>query len=379
MGPMATYVFQNVIGFPMTIPEILYIPLLFKYHQRFGIRFRRKPNFLWCFILTIVLIAFAIINAEFSIVSILATGRSFLWMFMFVAIGTCVVINKNFLKALLYIAVGSLAGWCLYNYLIMGTPEYLWGNGVLGGNMIAIPYAFAVALLFDKNKWLIAFIFMMNVYISMTSGYRRQISVTIISMILAFLFSTVRSFNFKTFMLSTAILGGIIISLPQIEDKMYDLNPLVYSRVVSRTQQASQGNYTHGDQSRIDNVNKVFDDFFDLTFPHGFVSFQTSKDGRGIFVDVPTYMLAYTFGIIPLFVYILCYIVVSIKCFMRFLIYRNLICGFIFICAIATFALHFLEASMFSFSFTVPLTGLTLGLLFRKDHDKYDNMYPNQV
>jgi len=366
LSPMSTYIFHG-IGFPIVLPELIFIPILFYKYKYLGISFVRKPAFSLSIIATVLLILFSFITQDISIVAAISTARSFLIVFVFYDIGLKIRFDENFIRVCLIISLGSIIGWSLNNYLTIATGAYLKGNGILYGNMIAIPLCFASSLLFMSNYWIFALAFLDNIYLSMTSGLRRQILVSAISALLSMLFATVSGFSFKKQVVSIAIVAGLVVALPYMGSYLLDNNELLYNRVVLRTINLTEGVSNEGDDTRSSNSTKFIDEADQLIIPHGFVSFQTDKGGKGVFVDSPTYMLAYTFGLIPFLFYMLYYLARLGRCFIKAFLKRSKEYGFIFITSSVVFILHFVESSMFSFSFTAPMTGICIGLLFRRD------------
>lgn len=160
--------------------------------------------------------------------------------------------------------------------------------------------------------------------------------------------------------------------MPTIEDYVREANPYLHHRIFERSEQVLDDNLQTADQGRINHQLYIFTKMPEMIIPHGYISQHTSKDNTGIFNDVPTYMLAYTFGVFVFYYYILVYLRRLFITLKRFILYDNEYYGVLLVVALVTLFLHFVEAAMFIYTYTCPFTGLTIGLIFRRDYVKLD-------
>ena len=367
MSPVSTYLFQTA-GMPAVLPELIFVPYFLLMHSKLGITFNNSLHFQNAIMWTFILVILSLIMQDITIVASISTARSFFLVFACYIIGKNVNFDIYFCNVLKWTSFGATIGWALNNYISMSSGAYLLGNGILYGNMVAIPIAFASSLLFNPNYILFGGLFAVNIYLSMTSGLRRQISVSLLSALLTLFLANISGFSLKKQMISIITVFLFVGAIPMIDTYLQNNNELLYARVVQRTQRLIDGDVNDGDNTRTENFDKFYSDLSDLIIPHGFVSFQTDRGGKGIFVDSPNYMLSYTFGAIPFIIYLIFYIKQLFVCFMRSFFLRSKSYAMIFICSSIVFFLHFVESSMFSFSFTAPMTGIVIGLLFRNDH-----------
>lgn len=370
LGPFSSVLFISIFHFPMVVPELIFIPILFKYYDRFGIRLDRKPIFMNVILLWLLFLLFAIVWKTWNLTAILSTGRSFLILGLFYVIGKNITRNVALLKFLLIVSIGSIVGWVIKSYLnILLLPlSDGYGESVVYGNMISIAIGFSIALLAKAKYSMLLAIFSLNVFLSFTTALRRQIIVSFMSLGLSLSLLSVKFKRFGYLVIVLIMSIPIYVALPQIEEMVLEISPNMHKRIFERSQNLIIGVSGHSEQSRIDNQFKIFSDFRDLIIPHGYVSQQTSTDaGTGIFNDVPIYMLSYSFGVIVVLFYLLYYFFRLVRSFLLFIRNGNVYDGVILVVGSVALFLHFVDSQMFTVSYSAPFTGLILGLLFRND------------
>ena len=369
MGPFSSLLFIVFMHFPIVAPELIFIPFFLFVYKKYGIILEHKISFRPVIFVWAIFLMIALMWGTWSFMAVLSTGRSFLILGLFYVIGKNIRFDDALARMLLVCSIGSLIGWVIKSYfnfqMLASTGAH--EEAVVYGNMVAIAFAFSISLLMRSNYVTVIFIFIVNVILSFTSSLRRQITVSVMSLVLSLGMMTVRNRKFSYLIIIALISIPVYKVLPQIESAIEDTNATMYYRIFERSQNLLEGDLGNSEKGRVNNQKKIFEDFFDLIIPHGYVSQQTSKDvGTGIFNDVPMYMLAYTFGILTLFVYIIYYIRGLIIAFIRFNKYNSPYYGVIFVVGFVVFFLHFVDSQMFTVSYSVPFTGLTLGLMFRK-------------
>ena len=371
-GPYASILFENILHFPMVIPEFIYIPLLFTCYRKFGLSLKKRPNFGGVLLIWLFYLAFAFLWGTYDAVAILSTARSFLVVGLFVVLGTCVVVDRKLLIFLLYLSLGSIFGWCISSALNFIKMFGLKDESVVYGNMIAIAYAFSILFLYYRNLLLLVFLFGMNALLSFTTALRRQIMVSLLSIGSSLSLLTVKYKKTSYIAIVVLLLIPIYMYMPTIEDYVREANPYLHHRIFERSEQVLDDNLQTADQGRINHQLYIFTKMPEMIIPHGYISQHTSKDNTGIFNDVPTYMLAYTFGVFVFYYYILVYLRRLFITLKRFILYDNEYYGVLLVVALVTLFLHFVEAAMFIYTYTCPFTGLTIGLIFRRDYVKLD-------
>ena len=91
--PLSTYVFQEFLHIPISLPEILYLPLLLKYGKGLGFVNIKLINYVGIFYLWALLLLLGILMNSWSLYSILSTSRSFFFLFIFICIGYHWLVN----------------------------------------------------------------------------------------------------------------------------------------------------------------------------------------------------------------------------------------------------------------------------------------------
>lgn len=368
MGPFSSLLFISVLHLPIVAPELIFIPFFFFFYNKFGIKIDKKLSFSGIILLWLIFLFLAIIWGTWSFLAVSSTGRSFLIMGIFYVIGKGIRFDDALARVMLVCSIGSIMGWGIKSYFnfIMLANIGAYEESVVYGNMIAIAYAFAISILMKSHYLTIMLVFAINVFLSFSSSLRRQISVSVLSLCLSLSMMTIRNKKVSYLVLVLLLSVPVYYALPQIEGIIQESNTTMYYRIFERSQSLLEGDLGNSEKSRVSNQFKIFDDFTDLILPHGYVSQQTASDkGTGIFNDVPLYMLAYTFGVLLLFIYIIFYLCRLYVIFIRFIKYDNPYYGVVFVVGAVMLFLHFVDSTMFTVSYTAPFTGITLGLIFR--------------
>lgn len=369
MGPFSSYLFIDILHLPVVVPEVVFIPYFFLFYRRLGLSFRKKVSFWGVICLWFIFLLFALIWATWSLMAILSTARSFLILGLFYCIGSKITFNASLLRVILIVSIGSIVGWVVKSILNFTTLQFLSGSeeSVVYGNMIAIAFVFAISLLSNNKFYTLIFVFATNIVLSFTTALRRQIAVSILSLLLSLFILTIKHSKYSYFFIIVLLSIPLYLSLPQIEEFVADNSPNMHARIFDRSQRLLEGDLGNSEKSRVDAQNLIFNEFFDLIAPHGYVSQQTAKDANtGIYNDIPLYMLAYTFGVLLLFPYLLFLVYRLWVMFRSFLLYGDVCYGILFVVGAVMLFLHFIDSQMFTVSYSAPFTGLTLGLMFRQ-------------
>lgn len=366
---LSSTIVQTYLHFPISLPELLFAPFVFLLWDKFkSIRFSSK-DFVVTFAILIVLLLLGLLCGEFPLYSMLATSRSWFYLLMCMfAFSRSNRINSN---DLMWLAFGSVIAWfvdSLLNYRQLVAGLLLEEQVITYGLLLAVPVL--LATLIYRSRYL--FVLICIVIISITvifAGIRRLLVVALLSLFISFL---LKVFNSKKQVFSFAIMGLIIaalvsFSLPIIGDFVKENSPAMYYRVFERT-----GNYletgssgSSGDSSRLNHIEKFFDDFLDHTVPYGMVSSNTRDKGAGYFNDFPLYQLNWIFSwpvVLLILFYILRVLLLNLRKYNR----NNDEVGFVSVnCIIVMFMLLFLEGTYIAFPFATPITGVLLGRSIR--------------
>lgn len=369
MGPFSSFLFINVFHLPFVVPELIFLPFFFLFSRKYGIKLVRKIHFVGVFLLWLLFLLFALLYDRWNLMAIFSTARSFLLLGLFYSIGLCVKVNKSLISMLLIISIASLIGWVLKSHINFVSMSGVMKESVVYGNMVAIAYSFSIVLLLFSNYLWLSLVIFLNVYLTFTTSLRRQILVSIISLVLSFFLMSIKRMKVSYLILLSVFSFSLVTALPHVENYLSGYNEIMYKRIFQRSENLLDGRLGNSEQQRVDDQLLIFTDFQELFIPHGYVSQQTGTDvGTGIFNDVPIYMLAFTFGVIPTLFYLVYYIRRLYVCLSKYLRKNNQWYGVLFVVSSVVFILHFIEASLFTVSYTAPFTGLTLGLLFRNDN-----------
>lgn len=362
---LSSTIVQTYLHFPISLPEMLFVPFVFLLWDKFkSIRFRGKDFFV-TFVILVVLLLIGLLCGEFPLYSMLATSRS--WFYLLMCLFAFSRSNKIDSDDLMWLAFGSVLAWFVdssLNYRQLVTGILLEEQVITYGLLLAAPML--LATLIYKSKHL--FVLLSIVIISITvvfAGIRRLLVVALLSLFVSALLKVIKQ---KKQLFSVAIMGLIIaslvsFSLPIIGDFVKENSPAMYYRVFERT-----GNFlesgdsgSSGDKSRMSHFDKFFDDFVDHTIPYGMVSSNTRDNGAGFLNDFPLYQLNWIFGW-PVAFLILIYIFRVLLLNLRKYNKTNDEVAFVSVnCILVMYMLLFLEGTYIEYPFATPITGILLG------------------
>ena len=369
MSSFATGMFERYKIPPLY--ELVYLPTLYWLRKDFCFL---RP--IWrgatpMFIVWLFLLALALAWDAFSLSGILSVARSYLLLILFMCIGLNIKMDKRFYTALFLVSLGSAVGWVLFiqgklmGFFPWGENEFLFA---FYGNMLAIPVGISLVFSFFSNISLITIVLGVNVFLSFTSGLRRQMLVSLISFGFYYAIYFIRTAKAKTLIPVILIIAGVVTSLPLIENKVEEISPYLHHRVFVRTTDTGE---TDSENSRLSHFKMMVDEAEGLILPHGFVSKRTTVDkGVGIFVDTPIYEWSYTIGF-PMFFAVFIFLMVRVvKLFKAYMQYRIQPLSVWFISGMIFVMLMFVEGTMLSWTYIVPFTGLILGSVVRYGNNK---------
>lgn len=366
-SPISSFITINLLHFPISFPEILlvlFLPFCRK-HFQFTTLLRKQTFFVilvWMF-----LIAIALLLDKFSLYSILSTARSYLYLIIFY-----LLFNKNnniSIEAVYYICLGTFGGWILDAFISFKTYTLNGlGTAVSYGPMLCIPIIIGFQILKGKYKSLIIMI-LLSIFLMIIAGMRRQMLVTVISLLIMFLYVAKRNkVNFIKLLLAGVFVSVIISSnFNVIGELIKSHSSELYFRVITKSELFLKGEENEGDETRKEIIKNFANETELYLFPRGFVSKQTATDkNTGFFNDLPIMELSYSLGILGTLLLIIYFGYSAYRCYI--LSNKNTQNEIYFIYTlsfITMFTLLFLEGSFLTFPYAVTFTGYCLGSLHR--------------
>lgn len=366
-SPMSSFITMDVFHLPISLPEVLFILFLPFCRKEFHFNtLQRKQT--WITVLAwLSLIAMAFIVGKYLPYAILSTARSYLYLILFYLL----FCNENNISVntVYYICIGAFSGWLIDAFISFKTYT-LAGNGaaVSYGPMLCIPIIIGVQILKGKYKSLILML-LFSALLMVLSGMRRQMLITIVSFLVAFIYEAIRN---KTNLIKISI-GTLLISLiialnfPFIEGTIKSYSGELYFRVITKTESFLQGEENEGDNIRRELIHKYIDNMGSYIIPQGFVSKQTATDhDTGNFNDLPMLEVSQTFSLWGALLFILYFIYTAYRCYIltKKGFYEETILIFP-LSFVIILILLFLEGSFLTFPYAVPFTGYCLGNLHR--------------
>lgn len=361
-SPIQSYLFIQVLGFPLTLPELLVLPIIRFLRRQLGLRLTKEIYSY--FFVGLLLVFLAVLVNIFPIYSILSTFRAYLYIFI-----VLVAIKNRKIPAgvdgLFAISLGSTFAWAVLSYISF-QGIVTWGKGVaVYGNMITLGMSILIPFIFYKRVSIIVTL-ILSLIISIYAGLRRQIVVVALSLFFGIYIRATSSLkSFAMVVLGFCLSLPLIINIFKFTVKYIErLSPILYSRVITKSVLLFDDKRSESDVSRLTNFREMRDNYYEYILPRGFVSKRTLADKElGAYMDIPVKELLHTFGLI--FTVVLLVVFLSRMYYHYFNYRRNGTreSGLIFGMAIVIITLFFLEGSFLNFMYTVPVTGFILGRL----------------
>lgn len=225
-----------------------------------------------------------------------------------------------------------------------------------------------------KKKYLFIFTIFLVLLISFTAGLRRQIFVSLISLSMAYLFIgmlNVKQF-FKSLLVIFPVVFFLIMFFPQIKSSVYEISPLLHSRIFVKIEELITQGGAIEDEGRKENLVEVHEMMYTSYVPKGFVTKQTltDKDG-GRYMDMPILELLYMFGTPLTIIMILTYIYYLCSHIYNYYREKKTSSAIWAILGIVMIFLLFVEGSFISFLYVVPITGYVFSRLFTLTDEEY--------
>lgn len=375
MSGLSTQVSEK-IGIP-TMPELIYVPLLFFLRNNFSFRKSALCGFGGWFCFWFLLLVISILFGRFETSAVISTARAYLFLFAFFVIVRNVNINQYFLEAVFFSSFGSIIGWFLSISLKFLGYFPMTLDMVTYGNMMAIPIC--LALLFSHFlKWKYAIpIISMLVFISFTAALRRQILVTAVSLMICLILYLIKTKSKKVIVVSIFTAMAFTALFPLAESAVEEFSPVLYHRVFEKSRSfLSDEDDLHEDEVRLNNFVILKNTLGESIIPHGFVSKRAMKDETvGIFVDNPLIELCYTFSIFLAIAFVFNIIKKGITAFIMYMKTYDSKLMFCIVTGSILFLLLFIDGTNLTYTYNTPFSGIVIGLLFRYGSSKYKNNF----
>lgn len=366
---MGSKVAIDILHLPMSMPELFFIPIFYILRHHFIPVNFDKDTFVKLVLLQILLVSISVILGFFPLFDVLSSSRGFIYIYLFY----CIYKKNNKLDPndIILISLGSIIGWAMTSWInlsliLSGAEEY----EVTYGNMLAASLFMLYTILYKKWK-LFACGLVLLLLINFTAGLRRLTFILVVTFVLAYILVILRNKKaiFKNIIFVVLTILPIYLAFPYISRTIEEASPVLYVRVIDKTQKALSGEAGDaGDDIRQDNIRTLIHNLDDFIMPCGMVSFMSLKkydnlkDGSiGIYMDFPLLALSRIFSFPAILVIILIFLCDSLKCLSYFRVYNNIGAGVYAVMGVVMFSLLFVEGTFINYPYSTPFTGLCLG------------------
>lgn len=303
-SPIISFIFIRILGAPLVVSEI---PMLFFFcffRKKLGLQLRFPMIVVVSAILLLLAVGLGFLYGEYSKIAILSNARTYVVILFWMA---CFAGNhKITLEYILYLALGSVAGWLAISYLnfnsvVFGGDE---GSGATSGAMLALSILLSVSYLYKRRRifWLSSGLVLGTCFFS---GTRRAM----LSGAWAMLASLFVEFRVKRLFVATmtgVFLGGLLFLVwTPLGEWVKSESPYMYVRIFSKTETLlKEGTEAENDLGRFAAIENLITPscLKENVLPRGMVSkWTTREEGTGIFMDCPVYELYHTFGFLGAF------------------------------------------------------------------------------
>lgn len=366
LSPISSNIFQKILGFPLILPELLFIPFYIYLKDKMNFQIKRNVFFVGMIIIGI-LFSLALFIGNYSFYSISSTTRGYIYILLTFSIYR----NKKIdIGEIMFIAFGSTLGWminCLISFKALISNTLLEGQSMaVYGNMISLSLFISIPLIFRWNKYVFLSI-LTGILLSLMAGLRRELTVFFTSTFFSF-FVFLKHFDRKiinTLLLLTSFVIMTIFLYKPIEESIYRISPAYHTRLFTKSESLLSGNSSEGDETRINSFSSFLNSIDDYILPKGFVSKRTLIDeGTGLYMDSPYVELVYTIGILGAVLFIILLLrrlFFHVKNYYVNNVTESGVCivSIVIICVLLS-----IEGSFLNYTFTVPFTGFILGRIF---------------
>lgn len=368
-SPFSSDLALGYLHLPMSVPELLALPFCILLRKEIKKVRINKQLFLLFLGLMVLLILFALLVGQYSLFAILGSARAYFGIFFFYCVFKAP--NNPFsLDDLMYISLGCLFGWLLSSLIgIRNNLLALLDESVTYGTLLAVPLLLSISY-YKKKLFLFSFGLIVIVLICITSGIRRLIFISLISLAVVTILSLInRPKRIFQVTLGIFLLGFVLATaLPLIKDYVKDTSHSLYHRVFERSETYLEGGVDDSDLGRLYDITELIEESWKyIVPPRGFVSRQTATDaGAGDFNDLPLKELFWTFSLPGAILIIFHYMRRTFYYYSHFRRKEDEK-SFVIVCyMIVIFCLLFLEGTFLAYPYATPITGVCLGLADNK-------------
>ena len=366
-SPMSSFILMDILHFPLTLPELLFVPFCFFLKDKIASIKIRVSDIIFAAIIIFILLVFGIAYGSFELYAMLSGSRPWFYLILTTLLFSKTnLINNN---DIFYLSLGSIIAWLFISLLnfkkyLVGavfTDEELCTFGV----MIAVPLFIAYAMSSGKSLFLLVGMAAL-LPTCIFSGIRRLMVVVAFALVVSFFLSlkkNVKKFT-KYVLLGFLIVIILIPVMPVIKDIVNDVSPTLYYRVFGRTETLLETGESQsaGDELRKKNIIKFFENIEEFTLPRGMVSLHTGTDRfAGLFNDFPLVQLSWLFGWPLAFFIVLYFLMILFKNYHKFKILKDDTSFISVVCLLTMFMLLFLEGTFLEYPESTPVTGIALG------------------
>lgn len=366
---------SELLGSTGSLFELLFLPFYFLYRKKMGIHLKFNKTFLIILYIILLLFLVSILVGNYSLHAVFSTCRAYVYMLL--AFNVCYKNKKIKIADVGLICLGSTLAWAFLSIrqILLAANGLLLDSTkmVVYGNMIALSLIISIYIMY-KKKYLFIFTIFLVLLISFTAGLRRQIFVSLISLSMAYLFIgmlNVKQF-FKSLLVIFPVVFFLIMFFPQIKSSVYEISPLLHSRIFVKIEELITQGGAIEDEGRKENLVEVHEMMYTSYVPKGFVTKQTltDKDG-GRYMDMPILELLYMFGTPLTIIMILTYIYYLCSHIYNYYREKKTSSAIWAILGIVMIFLLFVEGSFISFLYVVPITGYVFSRLFTLTDEEY--------
>lgn len=365
LSPVSSVITINILHFPLSLPELIALPILYLLKDKLkSIQFD-KSTFLRLMILLVILIILSIINGEFALFPILSNARAWFWIFF-----TYSSFKKNnniTMEEISIMALGSLVGWFLAAYSNFDKMMI----GALAGDELACTYGAMLAIpifmsiVIEKKQYkLFSIGFVIMLGIMLLAGIRRAIFVVAFSLIVVLIISSLRQ---PKRIFRYAFGGAILVCLfaallPMAEDYIGGVSVTLKKRVFDRTENfLTKDIASSDDAARLHNFENAYNNSVDFIFPRGLVDIEAQNLKSVAFMDFPLSQLLWIFSLLGTIIIVAYYIrimFINARYYYQYKKEENLMVA---VSLIVMASLLFLEGTFLAFPYAAPYTGFVLG------------------
>jgi hypothetical protein len=277
--------------------------------------------------------------------------------------------NNTTVEDIMIVSFGSVLGWCFISierFIEISRGIHMEGSFTSYGNLVTLALLVIISIVMNYRKY-IFWAMVTGIILTFTTGLRRQIVIFVISLFLSliFRFKDRITKSFKTLAAVAVLLLVFIAGYKPITGFVKEKAPVIYFRVVVRTEQFLTGKYAVSDQYRQKTFDNYLKNISTYYLPRGFVSKRTMQDKTaGLYMDFPIIELSYMLGVFILAIFLISFFYYLVRHFIYFLRYDNKESLIWAISGVVLLALLFLEGTNLNYAYITPFTGLVLGKVY---------------